>query len=94
MGRARLAIRRLSITNIICESGSWPIRARRAGGYCGSADMRGSIAPRNRVLREVRPAPKPTVEVRLETALDQQAQVDFAKFKTVFEDDPSEPRIV
>ena len=56
--------------------------------------MRGSIAPRNRVLREVRPAPKPTVEVRLETALDQQAQVDFAKFKTVFEDDPSEPRIV
>ena len=45
-------------------------------------------------LREVRPAPKPVFEVRFETAPGKQAQVDFAQFKTVFEDDPGEQRIV
>jgi transposase len=45
-------------------------------------------------LREVRPAPKPAFEVRFETPPGKQAQVDFAYFKTVFEDDPGEPRIV
>ena len=45
-------------------------------------------------LREVRPAPKPAFEVRFETAPGKQAQVDFAQFKTVFEDDPGEQRIV
>ena len=45
-------------------------------------------------LREVRPAPNPGFEVRFETPPGKQAQVDFAQFKTVFEDDPSEQRIV
>jgi transposase len=39
-------------------------------------------------VRELRPSPPPQFEHRFETEPGEQAQVDFAQFQTVFEDDP------
>ena len=54
------------------------------GGYTAVTDF----------LRLVRPAAAPPFEVRFETPAGHQAQVDFAQFKVVFEDEPSAVRIV
>jgi transposase len=54
------------------------------GGYTAVTDF----------LREVRPAEPVAFERRFETPPGQQAQVDFAFFKTVFTDEPSRERIV
>ena len=61
-----------------CASGGY------GGGYSAVTDF----------LRLVRPAPQPAFEVRFETAPGRQAQVDFAHFKVVFEDEPSVARVV
>jgi hypothetical protein len=45
-------------------------------------------------VREVRPSRSPEFELRFETAPGAQAQVDFAHFKVVFDDEPSQIRIV
>ncbi|PVE21010.1 IS21 family transposase, partial [Microvirga sp. KLBC 81] len=45
-------------------------------------------------LREVRPHEPPPFEVRFETPPGHQAQVDFARFKAVFDDEPGVCRIV
>lgn len=55
-----------------------------AGGYTAVTDL----------LREIRPAPSSSFEVRFETAPGEQAQVDFAQFQVVFTDEPTVPRIV
>jgi transposase len=55
-----------------------------AGGYTAVTDF----------LREVRPAPRPSFEVRFETPPGHQAQVDFAQFQVVFTDEPAVTRIV
>jgi transposase len=55
-----------------------------AGGYTAVTDF----------LREIRPGPASSFEVRFETAPGEQAQVDFAQFQVVFTDEPSAPRIV
>jgi len=44
--------------------------------------------------RMIRPPAPPTFEVRFETPAGQQAQVDFAHFRVVFEDEPSVSRVV
>ncbi len=46
------------------------------------------------VLRELRPAPLPSFEVRFETPPGDQAQVDFAQFQLQFTDEPAITRIV
>ena len=55
-----------------------------AGGYTAVTDF----------LREIRPTPSSSFEVRFETAPGLQAQVDFAQFQVVFTDEPTTPRIV
>ena len=64
------------------------LREVRERGYCG-----GYSAVRD-FLRQVRPQQQPGFEVRFETPAGRQAQVDFAQFKVVFEDEPSMVRIV
>ena len=54
------------------------------GGYTAVTDF----------LRQVRPVAATPFEVRFETASGHQAQVDFAQFKVVFEDEQSAVRIV
>lgn len=54
------------------------------GGYSGVRDF----------VREVRPTAAPAFEVRFETPAGQQAQVDFAYFRVVFEDEPTQARTV
>jgi transposase len=54
------------------------------GGYTAVTDF----------LRDVRPPVSPGYEVRFETAPGEQAQVDFAMFHVVFEDEPETPRVV
>ena len=54
------------------------------GGYTRLTDF----------LRDVRPAAAPGFERRFETAPGQQAQVDFAQFRTEFSDEPGVVRIV
>jgi len=54
------------------------------GGYTAVTDF----------LREVRPAPSPSFEVRFETPPGHQGQVDFAQFQLVFTDEPRVTRIV
>jgi transposase len=46
------------------------------------------------VLRDIRPSPLPTFEIRFETPPGDQAQVDFAQFQVVFTDEPAVTRIV
>ena len=55
-----------------------------AGGYTAVTDF----------LREVRPPPQAGVERRFETPPGKQAQVDFAHFKAVFDDEPGHVRTV
>jgi transposase len=45
-------------------------------------------------LREVRPAPSPSFEVRFETPPGHQGQAAFAQFQLVFTDEPGVTRIV
>src|SRR5215217_7242695 len=54
------------------------------GGYTRLTDF----------LRDIRPAAAPGFERRFETAPGQQAQVDFAQFRTGFSDEPGVVRIV
>jgi transposase len=54
------------------------------GGYTAVSDF----------LRDVRPAPRSSFEVRFETPPGEQAQVDFAQFQVVFTDEPGATRIV
>jgi len=68
---------------------AWPqltgarlLREIRAQGYGG-----GKTAL-NAFLRTIRPAAARVFEVRFETAAGEQAQVDFAEFKVVFDDEP------
>ena len=55
-----------------------------AGGYTAVTDF----------LREVRPTERTGFERRFETPPGQQAQVDFAHFKAVFDDEPDRVRTV
>jgi transposase len=55
-----------------------------AGGYTAVTDF----------LREVRPSPLPPFEVRFETPPGEQAQVDFAQFEVIFNDEPGAVRKV
>jgi len=55
-----------------------------AGGYTGLTDY----------VREIRPPRQHGFEHRFETEPGEQAQVDFAQFKTVFRDEPGRLRIV
>ena len=55
-----------------------------AGGYIAVTDF----------LREVRPPPQAGFERRFETPPGRQAQVDFAHFKVVFDDEPGRVRAV
>jgi transposase len=55
-----------------------------AGGYTAVTDF----------LRHVRPERRAPFEVRFETPPGEQAQVDFAHFKVVFDDEPAAARIV
>ncbi len=54
------------------------------GGYTALKDF----------LRTIRPTAPPPFERRFETAPGQQAQVDFAHFRTTFTDSPGEERII
>jgi transposase len=49
----------------------------------------GSYSTVKTAIRELRPAPPPGFEHRFETLAGEQAQVDFAQFRTSFADDPS-----
>jgi transposase len=64
------------------------LREIRALGYPGGKTALGDF------VREVRPAAAPLFEVRFETAPGEQAQVDFAHFKAVFDDEPGVVRVV
>jgi transposase len=64
------------------------LREIRALGYAGGKTMLGDF------VREVRPLAAPLFEVRFETAPGEQAQVDFAHFKVVFDDEPGVVRVV
>jgi transposase len=69
-------------------TGSRLLREIREGGY------NGGYTTVTDFLREVRPAPSLSFEIRFETPPGHQAQVDFAQFQLVFTDEPSETRIV
>jgi transposase len=45
-------------------------------------------------VREVRPVATPAFEVRFKTEPGQQAQLDFAHFKVVFDNEPEQDRVV
>jgi transposase len=64
------------------------LREIRALGYNGGHTMLGDF------VREVRPEVVPAFEVRFETEPGQQAQVDFAHFKVVFDNEPRQVRVV
>ena len=64
------------------------LRELRERGYQGAYS-----AVRDHV-RVIRPALPAAFEVRFETPAGQQAQVDFAHFRVVFEDEPSASRVV
>jgi transposase len=64
------------------------LRELRERGYQGAYS-----AVRDHV-RAIRPALPASFEVRFETPAGQQAQVDFAHFRVVFEDEPSASHVV
>jgi len=64
------------------------LREIRALGYPGGKTMLGDF------VRQIRPASAPLFEVRFETPPGEQAQVDFAHFKVVFDDEPGVTRVV
>jgi transposase len=69
-------------------NGSRLLREIRERGYTG-----GYTALKD-FLRTLRPAAPPPFERRFETPSGQQAQVDFAHFRTTFTDEPGVERIV
>jgi transposase len=69
-------------------TGSRLLREIREHGY------RGGYTAVTDFLRDVRPAPSPSFEVRFETPPGHQGQADFAQFQLVFTDEPGEMRIV
>jgi len=64
------------------------LREIRALGYPGGKTMLGDF------VRQIRPPSAPLFEVRFETPPGEQAQVDFAHFKVVFDDEPGLTRVV
>jgi transposase len=64
------------------------LREIRELGYPGGKTALGDF------VRAVRPAAAPVFEVRFETEPGQQAQVDFAHFKVVFDEQPGVVRVV
>ena len=64
------------------------LRELRERGYQGAYS---AVRDHVRVIRPPLPA---SFEVRFETPAGQQAQVDFAHFRVVFEDEPSASRVV
>ena len=68
--------------------GSRLLREIRALGYPGGYSQLTAY------LRTVRPPLQPGFEHRFETGPGEQAQVDFAQFKTVFTDQPDQVRVV
>lgn len=64
------------------------LREVRALGY------RGGYTQLTTYLREIRPPAERGFEHRFETAAGEQAQVDFAQFKTVFGEEPGRVRVV
>jgi transposase len=64
------------------------LRELRERGY------RGAYSAVRDHVRMIRPPAPLTFEVRFETPAGQQAQVDFAHFRVVFEDEPSASRVV
>jgi transposase len=58
------------------------LRETRVLGY------EGGYTRLREMVRELRPAPAPQFEHRFETSPGEQAQVDFAQFRTVFADEP------
>ncbi len=70
------------------------LTARRLFRELKERGYRGGYTTVTDFLRDVRPPPTPGFEVRFETAPGEQAQVDFAQFQVVFEDEPATPRVV
>lgn len=68
-------------------TGSRLLREIREHGY------RGGYTAVTDFLREARPAPSPSFEVRFETPPGHQAQVDFAQFQVMFTDEQNVVRI-
>lgn len=66
-------------------------RLHREIGELGYA---GGYTAVKKLLREIRPSQPAGFEVRFETPPGRQAQVDFAHFRTVFEDEPGTEHIV
>ena len=64
------------------------LREIKAQGYAGCYSQLTAY------LRDVRPAEETGFEHRFETAPGEQAQVDFAQFKTTFADEPGVVRVV
>jgi transposase len=69
-------------------TGSRLLREIRERGY------RGGYTAVTDFLREVRPTPSPSFEIRFETPPGHQGQADFAQFQLVFTDEPGVTRIV
>jgi transposase len=69
-------------------SGRRLLRELRERGY------QGGYTVLTDVLRDLRPPAAPTFEIRFETPPGDQAQVDFAQFQVVFDDEPGLIRIV
>lgn len=74
---------------------AWPdltatrlLREIRAEGYTGC------YSQLTQFLRTIRPPRPPRFERRFETPPGRQAQVDFAQFRTVFDDEPGQTRIL
>ena len=75
------------------QDGAQVLEARPYGAVLWSASACGYTRLTD-YLREIRPAAASGFEHRFETAPGEQAQVDFAQFKTVFTDEPGRVRIV
>ncbi len=70
------------------------LTGRRLHRELGALGYRGGYTAVTDLLREIRPAVPPPFELRFETPPGRQAQVDFAHFRTVFDDEPGAERIV
>lgn len=79
---------RQRVTAYPALTGSRLLRELRERGY------QGGYTAVTDFLREARPAPGSSFEVRFETPPGHQAQVDFAQFQVTLTDEPSSARIV
>jgi transposase len=70
------------------------LTGRRLHRELGTLGYRGGYTAVTDLLREIRPVAPPPFELRFETPPGQQAQVDFAQFRTEFTDEPGVIRIV